>query len=150
LRAYASKEAYQPLLSTEATPDPGKERKFTVDDLKLFAFIAARTRLGESHSDVAERIAADELVTFDWTPTAPPRPTEGAESQQAALVPLEQLRAMQALLADSRQREVETKQQAQAQIEGLQAEIRQEREKIEQLQRELGEAKGELTAMKRR
>src|SRR5688572_19831682 len=87
LRAYASKEVYKRYLSTEATPDPGLERKFTADDLKLFAFIAARTRLGESHDAVAQRLGAGGLDEFEWTPTEPAQPVEGTESQQAALVP---------------------------------------------------------------
>lgn len=143
LRAYASKELYKRYLSTEATPEPGYERKFTADDLRLFAFIAARTKLGESHEDVAQLLGANALLEFDWTPPELQQPAEPSEAQTGQLVPLEQVRALQALLADARQRESETRDQAQTQIQLLQDEVRA-------LTRELGTAQGELAAVRRR
>lgn len=148
LRAYASKEVYRRYLSTEATPDPGRERRFTVDDLKLFAFIANRTRLGESHDTVAQDLGAGRLAEFEWTPTEPTISVEGSESQQAALVPLEQLRALQAILADTRQRESETKEESQAQIQQAKQENEKLQEEIRRLERELGAKQGELSAHK--
>lgn len=143
LRAYASKEMYRRYLSTEATPSPGLERKFTSDDLKLFAFIAATTKLGESHESVAQRLAAGELSDFDWTPPEPQIAVEPGETSTGQLVPLEQVRALQALLADARQRESETTERAQAQLTEAQ-------ESIRRLERELGQAQGALEVYKRR
>jgi DNA-binding transcriptional MerR regulator len=134
LRGYASKEGYRRWLSTEATPSPGMERRFTADDLRLFAFIISRTKLGESHDTVAARIAEGELDTFQWTPPEPTITIEPDESVSAQLVPYERLQVAQALMTDARQRE----EQAQAQIQALQEQARQDRDllhqKIEELQ----------------
>lgn len=143
LRAYASKDLYKRYLSTEATPAPGLERKFTAGDLKLFAFIAAITKLGESHESVAQRLATGELDDFDWSLPEPQIASEQAEGATGQLVPLEQVRALQALLADARQRETESKEQAQAQLAEAQ-------ETIRRLERELGQAQGALEVYKRR
>ena len=143
IRGYTLRTEYQSYFSTEATPQPGQERQFTSDDLKLLRFIFARTSQGESHDAIAARLKDKELSQFDWTPIEPPRPEEQAEAATAAMVPFEQVRAVQALLADARQREAEAKEQAQTQIQTLQDEVRR-------LTLELGQAQGELSATRRR
>lgn len=142
IRAYTLRPEYQRYLSTEATPQAGQERQFTRDDLKLLRFIFTRTSQGETHEAITTRLNAGELGGFDWTP---PEPQQASDHEEAttALVPIEQVRALQAILADARQRELETKEQAQAQIQALQDEVRQ-------LTRELGQAQGELNAGRRR
>lgn len=139
IRAYASKEVYRRHLSTEATPGQGQERKFTSDDLKLFAFILARTRLGETHEAVAGSLAQGELDAFDWKPIEPTSHVDAAESVGSQLVPYERLQAAQAIIVDARQRE----EVAQAKIDALQTEVAR-------LQNELGRAQGERDALRRR
>jgi DNA-binding transcriptional MerR regulator len=143
IRAYTLRPEYQRYLSTEATPQPGQERQFTRDDLKLLRFIFARTSQGETHEAIAARLNAGGLGEFEWSPPEPQQPAEHEEASTGMLVPVEQVRALQAILADARQRELETKEQSHAQLQALQEEVRQ-------LTRELGEAQGELNARRRR
>lgn len=148
IRAYTLRPEYQRYLSTEATPEAGKERKFTRDDLRLLKFIFEHTNVGETHKAIVEHLSAGKLDDFDWSPPEPQQAVESGEASTTALVPIEQLRAIQAILADTRQREGEAREQAQAQIQALQEEMRQERKKVEELQRELGQAQGALEAYK--
>ena len=59
LRVYTQR--YARYLSTDATPAPGLERRFTEADLKVIAFVYQRTAAGETHEQVAERLSAGEL-----------------------------------------------------------------------------------------
>jgi hypothetical protein len=111
--------------------------------LKLLRFIYARTSLGEPHDAIIARVTSGELSSFDWSLPEPQTDIESDEATTGQLVPLEQVRAVQALLADARQRETEAKEQAQAQLQSLQDEVRR-------LTLELGQAQGELTAVRRR
>lgn len=139
IRAYTAKEEYQRHLSTEATPAPGKERRFTPDDLRLFRFVANHTSQGETHEQITERLTAGELSDFKWTPPDLTEPSEQNQAQETQLVPYERLQAAHALLADARQRE-----------ENIADQLREAQEKIERLTLELGQAQGERDAMRRR
>src|SRR4051794_28396018 len=101
IRAYTLRPEYQRYLSTEATPQAGQERQFTRDDLKLLRFIFARTSHGETHEAIGARLSAGELGEFDWSPPEPQQAAEHEEAATGTLVPLEQARALQALLADA-------------------------------------------------
>lgn len=141
IRTYTDR--YARYFSTEATPPAGQARRFTEADVRLIAFIYDRTsgrRL--THDDVMEQLEEGQLETFEWEPEepqeAPGDATGGEESSTAALVPIEHLNAARALLEDARAREQSAKDEADAL-----------RDRIETLQRELGEAQGELSAYKR-
>jgi len=136
IRVYTTR--YARYLSTEATPQPGMDRRFTTDDLKLLAFIYQRTSAGEPHERVLERLQAGELEQFVWQPPEPePEPQSAAESASSALVPLERLQAAHSLLQDAQRREVATADQ----VTTLQAEV-------QRLSLELGKAQGEAAALK--
>ena len=140
IRVYTT--AYARYLSTEATPDPGKQRRFTSADLKLIAFAY---QLGERESatreQVLERLAAGDLDQFAWQPPAEPESAAhgaaAAESASSALVPIERLQATQALMLDAQRRE----ELAAAQVATLQAEV-------QRLTLELGKAQGEAATLK--
>ena len=135
IRAYTP--IYARYLSTEATPEPGKARRFTVSDLKLLAYVRHCTSAeGLTHDQVQESLAAGELEAFDWQPPEEPE-TEPQPETTGALVPIEQVRAMQALLADAQRRESD-----------LADRERELLDKIEGLERELGQAQGELAGFK--
>ena len=138
LRNYTS--AYARYFSTEATSTP---RKFTDADLKLIAFIMHLTKeRGMKHAEVAEALQSGELDNFTWEPSEsePEFQEIGSESfESTALVPLANLQAAQLLLQEAQRRE--------------EAAIERQRElqaRIEELVRELGEAKGELKAIQNR
>lgn len=119
--------------TTEATTVP---RKFTVDDLRLIAFIRHRTQERQERIDAVQAaLDAGALVTFEWQP--PQQPQQATEEETGVLVPLESLRLHQALLAEAQRRE----EQASAETADLRA-------RIETLQNELGKAQGELAAVK--
>ena len=140
IRAYTA--AYARYLSTEATPDPGKSRRFTSADLKLIAFVY---QLGERENakreQVLDRLAAGDLDQFTWQPPVEPDSADqGAattESTSSALVPIERLQATQALMLDAQRRE----ELAAAQVATLQAEV-------QRLTLELGKAQGEAATLK--
>ena len=135
IRAYTA--AYARYLSTEATPDPGKSRRFTSADLKLIAFVY---QLGERENakreQVLDRLAAGDLDQFTWQPPVEPDSADqGAattESASSALVPIERLQAAHALMADAQRRE----EQALEQVATLQSEV-------QRLSQALGKAEGE-------
>lgn len=138
IRVYTTR--YARYLSTEATPQPGMDRRFTADDLKLLAFIYQRTSAGETHDQVLERLQAGELEQFAWVPPEPaptPEQQSADESASSALVPLERLHAAHALLQDAQRRESA----AADQVAALQAEV-------QRLSLELGKAQGEAAALK--
>lgn len=175
IRSHAAR--YRTFLSAEAQPEPGQERHFTHADLRLFAFVAERTRAKEKHAEVLARLASGELDAFSWEPaqagaaaSVPVEPAEGAEGASSALMALAQVQALQALLADAQRREqdallrAQALQDAAAEARALQARLDESRtqeqdarakaqalqEKVDALTRELGEAKGELDARKSR
>lgn len=137
IRQYTGR--YARYLSTEATPEPGQPRRFTEADVRLIAFVYQATRQGKSHDDIAAALESGALDSFTWEApaTAPQGSPEEAQADQAMLVPVTQLRAAQALLEDARRRE----EAAQDTAESL-------RSRIEELQRQLGQKEGELTALK--
>ena len=141
IRTYTT--AYARYLSTEATPDPGKQRRFTAADLKLIAFAyQLGEREGATREQVLERLDAGELDTYAWQP--PEEPTSAAQSAIApdsALVPYERLQAAQVLLQDAQQREQALKADTAAQVATLQAEV-------QRLSQELGRAQGEAAMLK--
>ena len=140
LRTYTVKYARH--LSTEATPEPGKERRFTEADLRLLAFVYQYTDAGETHEQVIDRLAAGELERFAWSlpdsPESPPSDVDAPESASTALVPIERYAAVQTLLQDAQRRERE----ALDKLAAAEGELRR-------LERELGAAQGRLSAQYR-
>ena len=131
---------YARYLSTEGTPEPGKPRRFTEDDLKLLAYVYQQTSAGNmTHEQVLDSLAQGALERFEWSaPTSSESAsvdTESAQSAPNALIPIERFQAAQALLMDAQRREQEAREQAQA----LQ-------DKVNQLERDLGKAQGALEA----
>ena len=138
IRVYTAR--YARYLSTEGTPDPGKARRFTEGDLKLLAYVYQQTSTGNmTHEQVLESLAQGALDRFEWAiPNQGESATEATESAQSApnaLIPIERFQAAQALLMDAQRREQEAREQAQL----LQ-------DKVNQLERELGQAQGALQA----
>ena len=137
IRVYTN--VYKRYFSTEAAPLPGVSKRFRPDDLKVIAFIYYLSEQQAcTREQVAERLAAGELDTFEWMPpesatAAPAAPQE----QSTALVPIERLQATQALLQDAQRRESE----AAEQVAALQSEV-------QRLAGELGAAKGELAGFR--
>lgn len=138
IRQYCAR--YGRWLSTYATPDPGRERQFTRDDLRVFRFIYELTSTGMHHEGVLERLGGGGLVDFTWEPPeTPQRPSSSPTEASTYLVPMERLQTAQALLADAQRRELE----AVAKAEAAQAEVLR-------LAGELGEARGKLEIYERR
>lgn len=130
IRIYTDR--YADKLSTEATTPP---RKFRPDDLKALAFVTHSTSQGKTHDEVLTTWD-EEFPGFEWEP-----PIE-QEADAGAMVPIAEVYAMRAMLQDAQRRELEAKQEAQAQADQL-------REEIRRLERDLGKAEGELTAQQR-
>lgn len=125
-------------MSTEATPEHGAERSFTDSDLKVLAYIYTQTKLGKTHDQVTEALQAGALDSFDWQPPEQPtEPTEPHESATDALVPMSQLHAARLVLEE-----------AQKQRERLAEQLAEAQQRNAELERELGQAKGELAGFK--
>ena len=146
MRAYAGRAEYRRYLSTFATPQkPGEERQFTESDLKLFAFIFRRTKIGETHEKVAERLAAGDLEQFTWAPLeSPSEPQEEPTAGSTALVPVESLRLAQALATEAQRREQESKKEAERRVQEAQARADALQAEVQRLTGELGRAEGKL------
>ena len=125
-------------MSPFATPDAGAERRFTVDDLKYLAYVYQRTQRGKTHEEVLAALASGALDDFDWQPLTPAQKAYvDAETVGTALVPIERLVATQALLQserEERQRLLDREQEL--------------TERLENVRQQLGEAQGELKALK--
>jgi DNA-binding transcriptional MerR regulator len=130
IRVYTDR--YARYLSTEATPGPGRERRFTPTDLKLIAFIYTQTgQNGQTHDQIEAELNGGALEGFAWeTPEHANVAPETPDSAMGALVPAERLQAALALLQDTQRREL------------------QQGAEIARLQNELGKAQGELAAYK--
>ena len=130
---------YSRYFSTDATPEPGASRRFTIHDLKLIAFVYQKgEREGWTREKVQASLAAGELDHFDWKASQTEQePQSAAESASSALVPIERLQAARALLEDAQRRES----QALEQLNTMQADV-------QRLSLELGKAQGELAAIK--
>ncbi len=138
IRTYT--ERYSRFFSTEATPEPGQVRRFTAADLRLSRFVYVHTtEKNLTHDEVYELLErGDALPAFSWHAESAEAAQDAQERGTAALVPVERLQAAQALLQAAQRREEEAREEAEAL-----------RERIEWLQRELGQAYGELNAYKR-
>ena len=66
VKVYVKRHA--PHFSPSANPAPGTRRYFTEDDAKIMAYIANSTSQGVHHDEIAQRLDAGELETFDWQP----------------------------------------------------------------------------------
>jgi DNA-binding transcriptional MerR regulator len=135
LRVYTRR--YARYLSTEATPDQGQERRFTLSDLRLVAFVYGQTSAGASHESVAERLAAGALDNFEWQPEQSTEGHSASETPEGALIPVERLQAAFELLQDAQQREQDALEQAAA-----------AKAEITRLTLELGKAQGEAETLK--
>lgn len=137
IRAYTARHARY--FSTEGAPtERGQARKFTEADIKLLAFIRhLTTDQGLTHDAVGEQLAAGALDKWVWASHSAPSATEERQEATGTLVSYERLQAALALLNDTKEREDALA----AQLEASQAEIRA-------LERALGKAEGELTALK--
>jgi DNA-binding transcriptional MerR regulator len=130
LRVYTRR--YTRWLSSEATPSKGEARTFTPDDLRLLKFVFDATTAGATHAQVVTRLEAGELAAYPWQPeTSPP------ESEDTAVMAPDQVRLIQAMLEHYQQRE----DAARARESAL-------AERIEELQLQLGEAKGRLAEVR--
>lgn len=141
IRTYTN--TYQRYFSTEGAPEqPGQPRRFTAADLKLIRYVYTSTAEQKlTHEQVLERLAAGDLDRFEWQLPEATGNAEGssvgAEQSSTALVPIERLRAAQALIQEAQRREAEAAQKA----EELQ-------DRLLAAERELGKAQGELAAYK--
>lgn len=137
IRVYTTR--YARYMSTEATPDAGTERRFTEADLKLMAYIYQQTQRGNrTHNQVLASLEEGALDAYDWEPpTTAQHATIDGGSIGTALVPIERLVATQALLQaerEERQRLIDREQELS--------------ERLENVRQQLGEAQGELKALK--
>ncbi len=137
IRTYTA--SYQRFFSTDGAPQPGQQRRFTRDDLRLIRYIYESTQSGVTHTEVAERVQAGALEQFAWQPPEPAaqHAEPSPESAAGALVPLERLQAAHALMQDAQRRE----QAAAEQVAALQAEV-------QRLSQALGRAEGEAATLK--
>ena len=120
-------ELYRRYLSTEATTPP---RTYTPDDMRVFAYVAQRTRLGYTHAQILEDLAAGdagEFAAFVWMPGEDAPTPEDA----GALVPAAQYQAVRAMLDDSR------------------AQLDAQAEHLRRLERELGRMEAEVSTLRR-
>jgi DNA-binding transcriptional MerR regulator len=139
VRAYANR--YARWLSTEASPPSGQARRFRADDLRVLAFVYRQsTEESQQHEAIAATLEASNGVPDDFAWRVPEEEHEQQPgAAPTALVPVGELRAAQALMTDSRNRE----QIAVDQVVELQR-------KVEDLQREIGRLEGELAFYRRR
>lgn len=136
IRVYTSK--FERFFSTEATPEKGAVRRFTPADLKLIAYIYQSTSQTIGYDAIAEALQAGALESFDWTLPEPEEEAEAASGEySSALIPVERLQAAQALLHDAQRREEQERERAD-----------QFQQRIADLERELGEARGELAGFR--
>ena len=137
IRKYS--DLYGRFLSTEASTPP---RTFTRDDVRLFAYIAHATTLGQTHDAVLAALAAGgaDYAAFAWA--AADDADQDSQPAPAALVPAAQLHAARLLLEESQRREREAQERAESAARALQ-------DRIATLERELGRAEGELAARRR-
>ena len=124
---------YARYFSTEATTTP---RKFTDDDVRVIACIKDLTsNRGLKHAQIVDELPVA-LETFEWIPPEPAiDDNTAADTGNGDIVPLATLRATQALLMDAKDREA-----------AALAESKAANERIAELERELGEARGKLKA----
>ncbi len=159
IRAYC--ERYAAYLSPGASPPKGAPREFTAADIKTIAFIRDRTRPGQvSHEEVIRAIEAGELAEFTWSAAAPadaeqdPQPQAQTQPQAPAaetgLITGAQVQALQVLLDDYRRREETLQARTLEVAAAAQLRERELHDQIAALQRELGKAEGELSALKQR
>lgn len=121
-------ELYKRYLSTEATTPP---RTYTPDDMRVFAFVAQRTKLGHTHAQVLEDLAAGdagEFAAFVWMPG---EDAPSGEDAAGGLVPVAQYQAVRAMLEDARSL------------------VDAQGEQLRRLERELGRMEAEVSALRR-
>ena len=153
IRSYT--QTYARWFSTEATPEHGRERRFTAADLKLIAFIYQNV-IGQAlnHNQVQERLVAGALNDFEWDVPieAHGAPVEPPGDTGTMLVPFAQLQAARLLLEDAQRREQEAVARAEEQDRQLREQAQQRerelQEQINQLLRDLGHKEGELAALR--
>lgn len=134
---------YSRYLSTEATPDPGMTRRFTLADIKLFAYVRDRTNQGTTHLQILPEIENGALDSFEWdipassAYSAHSEDADHTEPTTAALVPASTLAAYQTLLSATEKR-----------LQSTENELNQARARIEMLQSEVGDLTGQNKMLK--
>lgn len=131
LRNYAKR--YVRFLSPHATPKAGETRWFTLQDIRLLAYIAHKTtKQNLSHDQLLAHLDQDTTEMEEFTDYSAPG---GEQSESTELMPPGLIRAYEVLLNDSKQRE--------QRAVGREQELQQ---RVEQLERDLGRAQGALEA----
>lgn len=137
-------DTYSVFLSDQANNRP---RRFTLDDLRLFAFVKHSTgTLGRTHEETLDSLP-DALRGFEWSyeqvgDKSPQNVTSAhnsdTEETSTALVPASALRAAQTMLQDRQNR-----------IEQLEQELAQARARVESAQYDIGRLEGENAQLSR-
>lgn len=139
LRSYTA--TYSAYYSGSATPGIGQTRQYTENDIKLTSFIYTRSASGHTHQDTLKALVDSELDNYAFTlperSTDAPNDSSDVQGGNTAIVPAERLHAALTLLQDAQRREQQAVEVGQA------AQTR-----INELERSLGTALGELNAMK--
>jgi DNA-binding transcriptional MerR regulator len=135
LRIYTNR--YSRYLSSEATPPAGQARVFTAEDLRLLKFVFDATSAGATHDVVEGRLAAGELDAYPWHVPQADVPDADAPADSAAMMPQDMVRVTAAFLEEYRSRET-----------ALQERERELLDRLERLQRELGETQGRLAELR--
>jgi DNA-binding transcriptional MerR regulator len=121
VRVYARK--YAKWLSPTAVTVKGATRNYTEQDARLMGFVASLTAQGIPHGEIETRIEASEHEAFDLPSSSEPSPEQVQVEQTALAVLIGQAQASVKREADLHDR-------------------------IATLEREVGQAQGELTALK--
>lgn len=120
LRTWTRADYFGPYLSPLANPEPGEERRYTEEDVRVLRTAVILQNRGLQIADIIPRIAGGEILE-ELPGEEPPKPTERAkESPGRELVPPSLLQQMDLFL-----RPYEN------QIERLSAELERERGELE-------------------
>lgn len=134
VRLYLSDPRYEPWFSDSTRPGKGDPKVLTADDVRLVAFIRQQTQAGATHDDVVGALLAGELETWVWLPDGEEEEPTTEITTSAQAVALAQLLDAFTGTHDRLATLAE---------EGRQAEQAYQ-QRINELERKLGEAEGKL------
>lgn len=137
LRTWSSPEYFGPYLSAHANPEPGGERRFTEEDIRVLRTAVILQKRGLQISEIIPRIGAGEILEEVPGESSFEPPEERGESPGRELVPPSLLQQMEMFL-----KPYET------QVSRLTAELERERTELERERESRITAELELARLK--
>ncbi len=138
-----------------ATPEKGKDRNFTENDLQVFALVAEYKNAGNSNDEIAVTLRSGERGRAPDILPEEAQHLVSTETERRLVLQVQELHTQLRTAYEERdqlKQEMKVARELESKVAGLEAEVRLLRERLsdeQALLMQIGELRGELRAMKK-